>query len=294
MLNDKSRMKSGDMEAELSARVDGLIDEFMAAVDEMTEERHLKRGIARSQLPCSTVAILDKKSLSILGHFRMENRVASYFHRPDVVLTPQRAANIAQWEFGFNDPFIIQFPAELMEQSSIDRRAALRAVASKHIDSEFLRLQQMLSLVRTRPIFGQTSEPVGAKTILLLLPQESSLRGNETAIISAISATNLSFDEAPDIRSGRADVREVWYSINHAAAIVADLTGADAGVMYSLGIAHTLGKETILIYPQGSKYLTDIPRTHRIEYDDNEAGRAKLEEELSRMLDTMLAPIVED
>jgi len=294
MLNDKSRMKSGDMEAELSARVDGLIDEFMAVVDDLTEERHLQRGIARSQLPCSTVAILDKKSLSILGQFRMENRIASYFYRPDVVLTPQRAANSAQWEFGFDDPFIIQFPAELMEQSSIDRRATLRAVASEHIDSEFLRLQQMLSLVRTRPIFGQTSEPVGAKTILLLLPQDASLRGDENPIASAISANNLSFNEAPDIRSGRAAVRDVWDCINHAAAIVADLTGADAGVMYALGIAHTLGKETILIYPQGSKYLTDIPRTHRIEYDDSEAGRAKLDEELSRMLDTMLAPIVED
>ena len=31
MLNDKSRMRGGDMEAELSARVDGLLDEFMAS-----------------------------------------------------------------------------------------------------------------------------------------------------------------------------------------------------------------------------------------------------------------------
>jgi hypothetical protein len=64
--------------------------------------------------------------------------------------------------------------------------------------------------------------------------------------------------------------------------------------MYGLGIAHTLGKETILIHPQGSKYLTDIPRTYRIEYEVSEAGRAKLEEQLSLMLGTMLAPAVED
>ena len=294
MLNDVARMRSGEMEAELSAKVDKLIDEFMAIVDAMTEERHLQRGIARSQLPCSMVAILDKESLSILAQFRLENRTASYFYRPDIALTPQQAANSAQWEFGFEDAFIIQFPANLVEQSTQERHAALQKVASEHIDSEFLRLEKMLSLMRTRPIFGKAVSPVGARTLLLLLPQDANLRGNEKAILNASRANNLPIVEAEDIRSGRSAVREMWDSLNHAAVIIADLTGADGGVMYGLGIAHTLGKETILIHPQGSKYLTDIPRTYRIEYEDSDAGRAKLEEQLSLMLGTMLAPAVED
>ena len=294
MLNDVARMRSGEMEAELSAKVDKLIDEFMAIVDATTEERHLQRGIARSQLPCSMVAILDKESLSILAQFRLENRTASYFYRPDIALTPQQAANSAQWEFGFEDAFIIQFPANLVEQSTQERHAALQKVASEHIDSEFLRLEKMLSLMRTRPIFGKAVSPVGARTLLLLLPQDANLRGNEKAILNASRANNLPIVEAEDIRSGRSAVREMWDSLNHAAVIIADLTGADGGVMYGLGIAHTLGKETILIHPQGSKYLTDIPRTYRIEYEDSDAGRAKLEEQLSLMLGTMLAPAVED
>lgn len=294
MLNDVARMRGGEMEAELSAKVDKLIDEFMAIVDVTTEERHLQRGISRSQLPCSMVAILDKESLSILAQFRLENRTASYFFRPDIALTPQQAANSAQWEFGFEDAFIIQFPAKLVAQSTQERHAALQKVASEHIASEFLRLEQMLSLVRSRPIFGKAVSPVGARTLLLLLPKEANLRRNENAIINASRANNLPIVEAEDIRSGRSAVREMWDSLNHAAVIIADLTGADGGVMYGLGIAHTLGKETILIHPQGSKYLTDIPRTYRIEYEDSDAGRAKLEEQLSLMLGTMLAPAVED
>jgi hypothetical protein len=287
-------MRSGDMEAELSAKVDKLVDEFMAIVDAKTMERHLQRGIARSQLPCSMVVILDKNSLSILAQFRMENRIASYFYKPDIALTSQQAANSAQWEFGFADAFIIQIPANLIEQSTADRHAALQKVAAEHIDSEFLRLEKMLSLMRTRPIFGQAGEPVGAGTLLLLLPQDAKLRGNEEAILNASRANNLSIIEAEDIRSGRSAVREMWDSLNHAAVIIADLTGADGGVMYGLGIAHTLGKETILIHPQGSKYLTDIPRTYRIEYEESDAGRAKLEVALSRKLCTMLAPAVKD
>ena len=292
MLNDKSRMKSGDMDSELSARVDGLLDEFMAMVDSMTEERHLQRGIARSQLPSSMVAILDRDSLTILGQFRLQNRTASYFCRPDIALNAQQAAHSAQWEFGFDDPFIIQFSAILVDQNLQDRKAALETIAAKHIDSEYLRLEEKLSLMRHRPIFGPAAEPVMARTMLLLRPEKIGQQGIEETIISALSARNLAYEEAPDIRSGRAAVREMWRSINYAAVILADLTGADPQVMYGLGMAHTLGKETILIYPQGSSYLTDIPRAERIEYESSEAGKARLAEELARVLDRILAPIL--
>ncbi|MDD1722532.1 MAG: hypothetical protein LUQ15_03485 [Methanothrix sp.] len=294
MLNDKSRMRGGDMEAELSARVDGLLDEFMAKVDAMTGERHLQRGIARSQLPSSIVAILDRQNLTILGQFRLENRTASYFYRPDMALSGQQAAQSAQWEFGFDDPFIIQFPAILMDQNAPDRRAALEAIAGKHIDSEYQRLEEKLSLMRHRPIFGPVAEPVMAKTLLLLRPEDGGQPEIENAISSALSACNLAYEDAPDIRSGRAAVREMWRSINYAAVILADLTGADPQVMYGLGMAHTLGKETVLIYPQGSSYLNDLPGAERIEYEDSDAGRSKLAEELADVLGRALAPILED
>ncbi|MBS1193417.1 MAG: hypothetical protein H6R31_351 [Methanomicrobia archaeon] len=89
-------------------------------------------------------------------------------------------------------------------------------------------------------------------------------------------------------------MREMWRSINYAAVILADLTGADPQVMYGLGMAHTLGKETVLIYPQGSSYLSDLPGAERIEYEDSDAGRSKLAEELAELLGRALAPILED
>ncbi len=282
------------MAPELQAKVDKLMEEFAAVVDAMAEDRHLQKGIARIQLPFSMVAILDKEKLSILAQFRMENRFASYFYKPNIALTPQQAANSAQWEFGFVDAYIIQFPGSLLDQSSTDRHSALQTVAAQHIDSEFSRLAQMLSLMSTRPIFGPAAQPIGSRPVLLLLPQDADLRINQEAILKAIEANNLSENEAEDIRAGKSAVREMWYSLNRAAVIIADLTGTDAGVMYGLGIAHTLGKETILIHPQGSRYLTDIPRTYRIEYEDSTVGRASLEEQLSQMLRSMLTSVVED
>jgi hypothetical protein len=260
----------------------------------LAEERHLQRGIARSQLPSSMVAILDQKSLSIIGQFRLENRTASYFHRPDIALNVQQATNSAQWEFGFDDPFIIQLPAILMDQSPENRKSVLEAAAGKHIDAEYQRLEEKLSLMRHRPIFGSAAEPVMAKSLLLLEPRDGGQQETGKCIRSALSANGLPYEDAPDIRSGREAVREMWRRINYAAAILADLTGADPQVMYGLGMAHTLGKETILVYPKGSKYLTDLPGTERIEFEDTDAGRARLAEELARMLDSILPSILED
>lgn len=294
MQNDGTMTTGGDMTPELQAKVERLMEEFRAVVDAMAEDRHLQKGIARIQLPFSMVAILDKERLSILAQFRMENRFASYFYKPGLALTPQQASNSAQWEFGFEDPYIIQFPVTLLDQSSSDRHSALQAVSARYIDSEFQRFTQLLSFMRTRPIFGQTSQPIEPRSILLLVPQDADMRHNHETILKAIHANNLSMDEVEDIRAGKSAVRDMWYSLNRVALVIADLTGTDAGVMYGLGIAHTLGKETILIRPQGSKYLTDIPRTYSIEYEDSIGGRAMLEEQLSQMLRSKLASVVED
>jgi len=294
MLYDMTRTRSGNMSPELQAEVDRLIEEFMAVVDAISGDRHLQKGIARSQLPSSMVVILDKEMLSILAQIRSENRFASYFYNPNVTLSPQQAANSAQWEFGLEDPYIIQFPASMLEQSPLQRHSGLERVASEHIDQEFERFVGLLSLVRTKPIFGQAPLAVDVGSVLLLSAQDEAFKKSREAILEATEAHRLAVDEAEDIRKGKSAIREMWLSLNRAAIIIADLTGADAGVMYGLGIAHTIGKETILVQPQGSKYLTGIPRTNSIEYEDSNSGRARLKEQLSKMLGSMLQPIGDD
>ena len=294
MLNEMTRIRNGNMSPELQAKVDELIEEFMAIVNAMAEDRHLQKGIARSQLPNSMVAILDKEKLSILAQFRLENRFASYFNNSNIALTPQQAANSAQWEFGLEDAFIIQFPKELLEQSTEQRHSDLRKISSQHIDQEFNRFMVLLSLMRTRPIFGQAPLTASARSLFLLMSQDKDQRKNYETILKAIESNGIVADEAEDIRNGRSSVRDMWYSLNQAAIVVADLTGSDAGVMYGLGIAHTIGKETILIHPKGSKYLTDIPRTYRIEYEDSNVGRAKLQEQLREMLQSMTETISDE
>jgi hypothetical protein len=58
-----------------------------------------------------------------------------------------------------------------------------------------------------------------------------------------------------------------------------------------LGIAHTIGKETVLIFPWDSNYMVDIPKTHRIEYENGDSGLKKLKKDLSDILKVLLEPM---
>ena len=39
----------------------------------------------------------------------------------------------------------------------------------------------------------------------------------------------------------------IWRSINEARIVIADITGGNPNVFYEIGIAHTIGKDVILI-----------------------------------------------
>ncbi len=291
MLYDMSRTRSGNMPIELQEKVDKLLSEFMATVNSITQDRHLQIGIARSQLPCSMAAILDREHLFIAGQFHSSGQFSTYIHTPEFTWPIQKVNSSAQWEFGFEDPFIIQFPANILDQSTDQRRSELAEIASEHINSEFNRFIGLLSLLRTRPIFGPAPPAIESQTAFLLMPQDENMRKNYDVIANAVDANRMTPDLAGDMREGRSVIRQMWISINQARVIIADLTGPDPEVMYGLGIAHAIGKETILISPQGSEYLADIPRTQRIEYEDSDAGRSALEQELSDILSSMMKPI---
>ncbi len=86
-------------------------------------------------------------------------------------------------------------------------------------------------------------------------------------------------------------VEDIWTRINEARIIVADLTHANANVFYELGIAHTLGKTTVLLRA-GSIAKTPLPFDVRIlrmvPYSSSRRGLALLRKQLTDTLSEVL------
>lgn len=295
MMHKGARSTGGNMPAELQQKVNKLLDEFGALVQGTSQERHLQRAVVRSLLTCSLVLILDKNSLFILAqrHFGMPSSL--FIHVPEKQLTPQQALDSAQWEFGLEDPFLIVFQSALLEQDEVQRRAALEAIAVAHVDSEFQRVIKMTSLIQINPLFGPASYSVDKRLAFVLMPFAEDLTRIYTSIIkTTVEATGLVCHLADDFKTNKAIIQDIWKAICESRVVIADLTDLNPNVMYELGIAHTVGKETILIYQRGRgkdpKFPFDLAHIRRIEYEDSATGGKKLENDLSDTLNSILKP----
>lgn len=88
-------------------------------------------------------------------------------------------------------------------------------------------------------------------------------------------------------------LEEIVRSIRDAHLIIADLTGGNPNVYYELGIAHALGKRVFLISGDPQEYPIAFRSLAICRFEATDAGRERLQRELSGFLDTpgTLSPI---
>ena len=129
-----------------------------------------------------------------------------------------------------------------------------------------------------RNIFGPV---ITSKTfqcdVYMLMPYAAELQPVYNEIIRpSVEAQKLVIKRADDFYSSHDMIREIWSCIVHARYVIADCTGRNPNVYYELGIAHTLGKQVILI----TQNLDDLPFSARgkraLVYENTPEGREKL------------------
>jgi len=76
--------------------------------------------------------------------------------------------------------------------------------------------------------------------------------------------------------------------------VVVDLTSTDPLVMYELGIAHTVGKESLVLCRRGScpKLPAKLIGANVLEYDEGEDGLVKLRADMAEALHQMINPVM--
>lgn len=104
-------------------------------------------------------------------------------------------------------------------------------------------------------VFGKPEIPDNVADIFVLMPYTDEMRFVYDRIRSVSSSIGISTGRADDIFSSGSVMNDVWNLINSAKILIADCTTMNPNVFYELGIAHTLGKPTILI----AQSQDDIP-----------------------------------
>jgi nucleoside 2-deoxyribosyltransferase len=77
---------------------------------------------------------------------------------------------------------------------------------------------------------------------------------------------------------------EVWTAINQADIIIADCTNRNPNVFYEVGIAHAMGKQTILMVQTIDDIPFDLRGLRVIEYRYDPRGMTQFEEALRKTI----------
>ncbi|MCY1507063.1 hypothetical protein D9M68_413290 [compost metagenome] len=86
------------------------------------------------------------------------------------------------------------------------------------------------------------------------------------------------------IWENHAVIQDVISLIDRSAFVVCDCTGRNPNVFYEIGIAHSLGKEVILITQSGEDIPFDLRHLRYLPYLNNGEGLAGLQAQLTERL----------
>jgi len=129
-------------------------------------------------------------------------------------------------------------------------------------------------------------EPDSTLCFVLMPFSDQFFLNYEEAIRPALEAAGLRGVHAGEIFGTREIMEDIWESICTARIIIADVTGRNPNVFYELGIAHTMGKECVVITQSSTDVPFDITSRRYINYDPTK--RVALKERLAKTLKSIL------
>jgi len=134
--------------------------------------------------------------------------------------------------------------------------------------------------VKLNPIFKSKIDRIDTRLCFVLMPFKKPWSDEIFDLIrSTIESLNLQCLRADNLK-GPIIIEDIWTKINQAGFIIADVTDKNPNVMYEVGIAHTVGRPTILLTQNADKIPFDFAHLRHIGYRNSASGAEKLRNEL--------------
>jgi hypothetical protein len=136
-------------------------------------------------------------------------------------------------------------------------------------------------------VFPLSHNPVNPKLISIMMPFEAGSTETYQTVKAAIEAAGYECRRADDFWLHQHIMHDIIELISTSQVIICDLSGKNANVFYEAGIAHTLGKEVILITQHDGDVPFDLRPLRYIPYLNNGEGRKDLADKIVNRLQTV-------
>lgn len=121
-----------------------------------------------------------------------------------------------------------------------------------------------------------------------MMPFDAGFNDVYNAIQVASESAGMRCRRADDIWENAAIIQDVVALIDRSRVVVCDCTGRNPNVFYEAGIAHTLGREVILITQNPQDIPFDLRHLRYVHYLNNAEGRVALTTALQARIQTIL------
>ncbi|MCU0911153.1 MAG: hypothetical protein MUE98_07360 [Rhodobacteraceae bacterium] len=143
---------------------------------------------------------------------------------------------------------------------------------------------------RQRPTVFQIPEheTIEPNLASAMMPFDASFATVYMSIQQAAEGAGLRCRRADDIWENAAIIQDVVALIDRSRIVVCDCTGRNPNVFYEAGIAHTLGRDVILITQSEHDIPFDLRHLRYVRYLNNAEGRAALTTTLQTRMQTIM------
>ena len=187
---------------------------------------------------------------------------------------------LVERDLGFKDAFGFQFELSLLDYEDDHKEEVVAQIAQRCIDEEIANIERQRRIVRLNPIFHGREFLTNEQMVFVLSPflEPFNTIYNDHIKPSVESIQGLSCLRADDIYDNRPIIEDIWRYTNEARILIAELTGRNPNVFYETGVAHTVGKEVILITQSIEDVPFDLKHLRCIVYEYTPRGTQTLEE----------------
>ncbi len=140
---------------------------------------------------------------------------------------------------------------------------------------------------RPRPKVFQLPDQIDDDLVSVMMPFDAAYKGVYETLQAAAHEIGMRCQRADDIWETDTVIQDVANLIGRARVVICDLTGRNPNVFYETGIAHTLGRDVVLITQNASDVPFDVAHIRYLRYLNNGEGRLRLQDEVVRRLRTL-------
>jgi hypothetical protein len=126
--------------------------------------------------------------------------------------------------------------------------------------------------------------------ILVFMPFSAELQPvYEDHLKSVAHKVARSIARADDFFTNDEIINEIWTALINTKLVIADCTQRNPNVFYEIGLAHAIGKPTILIAQNSEDIPFDLRHRRYLKYELTPRGMKSFEESLEKTITTILA-----